>query len=165
MSQVIPQGTLLSEQRTLHIFVGDETNPLTPKTSGVAGENVALSFGGSYAESDNTLETTSVDGWYTLELSDTEVANSPCTGHLALEITGCAPAGKDFQIGPASSMEESLSKEEIAGGVRDDFIDFLKEGVVIPATTGNMTAYDSQGNPQTISVTTSASAEGITATT
>lgn len=76
------------------------------------------------------------------------------------DLTGGNPRAAKFD-----ATLDNTEREGVAGALRDDFIDFLKDGVAIPATTGNMTAYDSAGVQQTIAVTTSASAEGITATT
>lgn len=52
-----------------------------------------------------------------------------------------------------------------ADATRDDFIAMLQEGVTIPATSGTMVIPNSAGVNQNVTITTSGSAEGITATT
>ena len=58
-----------------------------------------------------------------------------------------------------------LTAAAVADATRDDFILMLQEGVSLPATTGTATILNSAGVSQNVSITTSGSAERITATT
>lgn len=119
MSIVIPQGTTVAGKRTLTVFVADATT-FAAKTSGVAGQPAKIKFGaGTYVDSDNDLAAKGVDGWYGLELSDDETENDVGPAHMAISISGCAPAGKDFQIGPSTVGTPSPSEESIANAVND----------------------------------------------
>lgn len=151
MSVVIPQGTTVAAERTLRVFVADATT-FAAKTTGVAGETAELAFGAAdFSASDNVLVATTVPGWYTLELSDDETGNDPCTAHIAIAISGCASAGQSFQIGPSTTLAPTPTAAGLAAANRDSAIQMLLDGMTFGASS--MTVKDSNGDEVTITIT------------
>jgi hypothetical protein len=75
------------------------------------------------------------------------------------------PSGTITYVVYAGAPGTSSERTAIAGAIRDDFIDFLQDGVTLPATSGTATMLNSAGVSQNVTVTTSGTAERITATT
>ena len=118
MSIVIPKGTTDPLLKTVTQFFGQGAAPLTPLTTGVAGQPGKIHFGdGVYADTDNDWATTSESGWYKLELSDAEADNAHCTGHLTHAIATAAPWGRDVSIGPSTTYTDTPSESDIAAAV------------------------------------------------
>ena len=65
----------------------------------------------------------------------------------------------------AAAASDASIAAATADATRDDFILFLQEGVNLPGTTGTATMLNSAGVSQNVSITTSGTAERITATT
>lgn len=141
MSYAIPKGTTTAAEKGIDFYVGTLADPFVPKTSGVAGVNPRLSFGGGAVETgDNTITAISAaDGWYRYILSDNEANNNKCTASLFLnedDIADIAPVLKEFQIGPATMNTDSESKEEIADEVNRRGIGIIKS-IKRTGTNGN----------------------------
>ena len=187
--QIIVQDSTNANERAVLIEGWNKLDPPTPIDISAVTLRVSNN-GGTVANADGT--TTRIDSSHVhrFVFADAAQFQAFAAGDvLALWVpdsaTGDGRMGLSFPVlvsagNPGAAPQTVPSAEDnaaavvteaaaiasvVADATRDDFIAFMQEGVSLPGTTGTATMFNSAGVSQNVSITTSGTAERITATT